>query len=303
MRRTLVGFALLLTFCAIASAQKGATKSTPTPAPVLLPTKEIIDEYMHHMIGYDPNSKWQIVSISESEVPGMALVVMRVGEGEGRLTQLYVSADGRHAILGEAVPFGPDPFKETRELLAQRAKGPSLGSAEAPVTIVEFSDLQCPHCKAAQPIIDRLLADVPNSRLVFEEFPLEALHPWAFKAAAYAECVAVRKPRAFWTFTRMVYDGQLDITAENATDRLKEFATSAGVNADEAATCSESEATKDKIRNSLELGKQVGVTGTPMLFINGRKVSAVTQIPYETLKRLVEFEASEAQKSAATKTR
>ena len=229
----------------------------------------------------------------------MALVVMRVNEGEGRLTQLYVSQDGKHAILGEAVPFGADPFKDTRELLAKQVKGPSIGNANAPVTLVEFSDLQCPHCKTAQPILDRLLADVPNSRLVFEEFPLEALHPWAFKAAAYAECVAARKPRAFWTFTRAVYDNQLDITEQNATDKLKEFATAAGVNADEAASCSASEATKSKIRSSLDLGKEVGVTGTPTVFINGRKVGSFAQVPYELLKRLVEFEASEAQRNAA----
>ena len=300
MPRILVLLTLLslLDIPLLAQKNKGAS---PTPPPVLLPTKETVDEYMHHMIGYDPNAKWQIVSITESDVPGMALVVLRVNEGEGRLTQLYVSADGKHGILGEAVPFGADPFKETREVLARQAKGPAIGNANAPVTIVEFSDLQCPHCKAAQPMIDRLVADIPNSRLIFEEFPIEALHPWAFKAAGFAECVASRKPRAFWTFTRSVYDNQLDINEQNATDKLKEYATAAGVDAEETANCAASEPTKEKVQASLALGKQVGVTGTPTVFINGRRVSGVTQVPYETLKRLVEFESSEAQKSAAAK--
>jgi len=301
MQRSIAVILVLLSLCAAMFAQKTPKTSSAGPDPVLLPTQDLINDYMHQMVGYDPSVKWSVISITESMVPGMAQVLMRVGEGEGRLTQLYVSADGRHAILGEDVPFGRDPFKDIRELLAKRAKGPAIGEATAPVTIVEFSDLQCPHCKAAQPTIDRLLADVPKARLVYEEFPIEALHPWAFKASAFAECVAERKPRAFWTFTRSVYDNQLDITEQNATDKLKGLATAAGVNADEVETCSVTEGIKAKIRSAMELGKELGVTGTPALFINGRKVGALAQVPYEVLKRLVEFEASEAEKRIAPK--
>ena len=205
MHRLLCAVLGLLLLAGSAVAQKGK-KAPVTGPPVLLPSKETVDAYMHHMLGYDPNARWSIVSIAESEVPGMALVVMRVGEGEGRMTQLYVAADGKHAIMGEALPFGADPFGDDRERLKRDAHGPSIGDANAPVTLVEFSDLQCPHCKAAQPAIDRLLSEVPAARLVFEPFPLEALHPWAFKAATYAQCVSDRKPRAFWTFIRSVYD-------------------------------------------------------------------------------------------------
>src|SRR5512135_1715531 len=104
MRRRLCVVLVLLTLTATALAQKGAKKAAAsTPPPMLLPSKDTVNSYMHHMLGYDPSVKWSIVSIAESEVPGMALVVLRVGEGEGRLTQLYVSSDQKHAIMGEAL--------------------------------------------------------------------------------------------------------------------------------------------------------------------------------------------------------
>ena len=294
-------YALLALFLLVspAAAQRGSKKAATSPPPILLPSKETVDSYMHHMLGYDPNVKWSIVSISESEVPGLALVVLRVGEGDGRITQLYVSADQKHAIMGEAIPFGADPFADDRERLNRDARGPSLGEANAPVTIVEFSDLECPHCKAAQPTIDRLLADVPAARLVFEAFPLETLHPWAFKAATYAQCVADRKPRAFWTFIRSVYDNQLDINPTNADAKLQELATASGAKGEEVAACALTEPPKAQVRAAMELGKVMRITGTPTLFLNGRRISSLGQVPYETLKRLVEFEAAEAQKTPA----
>lgn len=299
MRRPLCAVLMLLLMAGSVFAQKGSPKTGANLPPILLPSKETVDSYMHHMLGYDPNVKWSIVSISEAEVPGMALVVMRVGEGEGRITQLFVAADGKHAVMGEALPFGVDPFADNRERLKRDARGPAIGDPSAPVTIVEFSDLQCPHCKAAQPTIDRVLADVPSARLVFEHFPMERLHPWAFKAATYAQCVSERKPRAFWTFIRSVYDNQLDITEANVDTKLKDYATASGLKGEDIAQCAGTEAPKAEVRAAMELGKAMGVTGTPMLFVNGRRIAGLGQLPYETFKRLVEFEAEEAQKSAA----
>ena len=92
--------------------------------------------------------------------------------------------------------------------------GPSRGPANAPVTIVEFADLQCPACKAALPAIQRLLADEPKARFVFQQYPLTQMHHWAFKAAEYGECVYQQNPAAFWKFLDAVYGAQEQITLE-----------------------------------------------------------------------------------------
>jgi len=164
------------------------------------------------------------------------------------------------------------------------------------VTIVEFSDLECPHCKNAQPIIEKLMSDFPQARLVFQQFPIEASHPWAFKAATWAQCIGRENNAAFWKFVNGIYDDQLSIDPQNADAKLKEHATAAGADAARAATCAAGPVAAKEVRDSLELGRTVGVGGTPTVFLNGRKIAGITTLPYETLKELAEFAEKPASK-------
>ena len=95
---------------------------------------------------------------------------------------------------------------------------------DSPVhVIVEFGDLQCPACKAAQPTIEALIAAEPNARFVFQNFPLE-MHNWAAKGAAYADCLGRASNDAFWKFVSKTYETQSDITAANADEKLTALA-------------------------------------------------------------------------------
>ena len=118
-----------------------------------------------------------------------------------------------------------------------KGKGEVRGNAAAPVTIVEFRDLQCPYCKSAQPIIDKLLQEKPNTRLVFQPFPLP-MHKWALKAASYGECIGEQSPAMFWKFVQGVYDAQESVNETNADDKLKTIANAAGADGAKAAVCS-----------------------------------------------------------------
>jgi protein-disulfide isomerase len=204
----------------------------------------------------------------------------------------YVSPDGKHAILGEVIPFGAHPYEPVRKELALRAKGPARGPANAPVTIVEFSDLQCPHCKTAQPIIEKLLTEEPNTRLVFQNFPLPA-HDWALKGAAYADCIGRTNPEAFYKFIAGVYDAQADILSTSADEKFTAIADQAGMKGAEIAACAAKDETIGRVQASVSLGQSMDVNATPTLFINGRKISDLGQLPYDILKKLVEFAAKE----------
>ena len=111
------------------------------------------------------------------------------------------------------MPWPETSFLSARVRLSPRRKelekgitGPARGPADAPVTIVEFSDLQCPHCKEAQPVFEKLMAEEPNVRLVFQNFPLAIpAHDWAAKGAAYADCMGASSNDAFWKFIHGVY--------------------------------------------------------------------------------------------------
>jgi protein-disulfide isomerase len=207
-------------------------------------------------------------------------------------TKFYITADGQHAVIGEIIPFGADPFDAARKELQKGSNGPARGPADAPVTIVEFSDLQCPHCKQAQPTIDKLMAEEKNARLVFQNFPLPS-HDWAAKAAAYADCISRSSTDAFWKFMQSVYDAQTDITAANADEKLTGLADKSDAKGADIAACAAKPETTGRVQHSIALGTSVDVTGTPTLFINGRKISNVNGIPYDLLKNLVEFAAKQ----------
>ncbi len=276
-----------------APAQPAKPAATPsTAAKAELPSEETVNSFLYQTFGYDPTITWRISEIRPSEAAGIAEITVVLSSAQGsNVNKLYVSADGKHAITGEMLPFGAHPYEDARIKLEKGVNGISKGPAHAPVMVVEFSDMQCPHCKEAAPNIEQLLALEPEVHFVFQNFPLPS-HNWAEKAAGYVDCVGRASNEAVWKFIQKTFEEQANITEANADEKLKAIATDSGVNGDEMATCAVKPDTKARIEASIELGKSVGVTGTPALFINGRPLGAGA--PVDVLRKVVEFAANQA---------
>jgi protein-disulfide isomerase len=294
---------LMLTFlltCSLAAAQTPTAakppdkpSDKPTPAATILPSEATVDAFMQQTFGYDSKVSWKIASIKPASAPGLAQVDVILASPQGQQgSRFFVTADGEHAVIGEVIPFGAKPFDPVKKTLEKGVTGPSRGPKNAAVTIVEFGDLQCPACKAAQPAIEGLIAAEPNVRFVFQNFPLE-MHNWAAKGAAYADCVGQASNDAFWKFIAKTYETQSDITAANADEKLTALADGAGVKGADIAACANTPITQAHVDASLALGKAANVTGTPTLFINGRSISNIANVPADTLKGLVDFAAKE----------
>jgi protein-disulfide isomerase len=288
---------VLILTCGVGAAQS-STNANPadkvaTSSLVNLPSEATVDSFMQQTFGYEPNVTWKVSSIKPAPVPGLAQVDVVLASPQGQQSsRFYVTADGEHAVVGEIIPFGAKPFDHARKTLEKGISGPSRGPKDASVTVVEFGDLQCPACKAAQPAIEALIAAEPNTRFVFQNFPLE-MHNWAAKGAAYADCVAQASNEAFWKFIAKTYETQADITAENADQKLTALADGAGVKGADIAACANTPVTQARVDASLALGKSVNVNGTPTLFVNGRGMGNISQVPAETLKGLVDFAAKQ----------
>jgi protein-disulfide isomerase len=303
-----IHFATIVLLCTSLVAQNAkSSRAQKAPAPAAKsaantssaakqPSMEVLNSFMHHMFGYDPMVKWKIESVQPSEVTGVTEVVIAFGDPVQQRTPFYVASDLQHAFIGQIIPFGADPFAPVRSKLAEQAKGPVQGNANAPVEIVEFSDFECPHCKKAQPKLEQLMNESPNARLVFENFPLSRIHKWADRAAGYADCIARKSPEQFWKFAHAVYDQQEQITDDTATAKLNAIAGGAGADAAATAACADSPETKVRVNQQYELGVAVGVNATPTLFLNGRKIENVNDTPIEVLKQMVEFEAGKSAK-------
>jgi protein-disulfide isomerase len=296
MRLFLKPILILLLSGSLAAAQSSAAKSpdkAASAATVNLPSEATVDSFLQQTFGYESQLSWKISSIKPAPVPGLAQVDVVLASPQGQqLSRFYVTADGEHAVVGDIIPFGAKPFEPVRKTLEKGITGPSRGPKDSPVTIVEFGDLQCPACKAAQPGIEALIAAEPSARFVFQNFPLE-MHNWAAKGAAYADCVGQASNDAFWKFIAKTYETQTDITAENADQKLTALADASGVKGADIAGCATTPVTKAHVDASIALGKSVNVTGTPTLFINGRSIGNVSQVPAESLKGLVDFAAKQ----------
>jgi len=270
--------------------QRAADKSDPA---VNLPTEATVDSFLQQSVGYQPDLTWKISGIRPAGVGGLSEVTVVIANQQGQqLSRFYVTPDGAHALTGEIIPFGAKPFDPAKKTLEKGITGPERGPKDATVMIVEFGDLQCPACKAAQPTIEALVAAEPNARFVFQNFPLE-MHNWAAKGAAYADCVGRASNDAFWKFIAKTYETQADITAENADEKLPAIADGVGLKGSEIAACAAKPETKAHVDASIALGKAVDVTGTPTLYINGRKIGSFDPKASEVYKSLVEFAAKQ----------
>jgi protein-disulfide isomerase len=275
-----------------ANAAKAQAKPTAAATPtgkVEMPTEDTVNSFLYQMFGYEPTISWKINEIRPSDATGLTEVTVIITSPQGsNANKLYITADGKHAISGDILPFGAKPFEDARAKLEKGVNGASKGPAKAPVTIVEFSDMQCPHCKQAEPNIEQLLAQEPDVHFVFQNFPLPA-HNWAEKAAGYVDCAGRASNDAVWKFIQKTFAEQTNITESNADEKLKSIANDSGVTGDEIAACAAKPDTKARILASVALGKSVGVTGTPTLFINGRLINGGAQV--DVLKKIVEFQA------------
>ena len=266
-----------------------ATPANPNPG---VPSEEAVNDFMKQMVGYNPGVTWRIGEIRPTVVPGLTEVVVVITDPQGSNTnKFYVTSDGNHAVTGDIIPFGPKPFEQDRVKLEKGLNGPAKGPAKAPVTIVEFSDMQCPHCKQVAPTIEKLVQQEPGAHFVFQNFPLPN-HNWAEKAAAYVDCVGRASNDAVWKFIQKTFEQQESITEVNSDEKLKAIATESGANADQIAECAAKPDTKARIQASVALGKSVGVNGTPAIFVNGRMLGG--GIPPEVLKQIVDFQAAQA---------
>jgi len=156
---------------------------------------------------------------------------------------------------------------------------PSLGNANAPVTIVAFTDYQCPSCAAMHPTLERLVTEYGDKvRLVTRDFPLSQ-HTEAFKAAEAAE--AARDQGKYWEYIHILLRNQSTLTV----DKLKGYASELALDRTRFDNALDSGKFSDSVQRDIEDGIKLGINGTPTIFINGRRVAAKS---YEELKATVE---------------
>lgn len=158
---------------------------------------------------------------------------------------------------------------------------PFEGKKDAPVTVVMFTDFQCPACSGVEPVLKRVIAEFGDKvRLVVRDFPLTSVHEHAFAAAVAAN--AARKQGKFFEYSELLYNNQ------DALDdaSLKQYAAEAGLNVSRFEKDLRDPDIAAEIRKDIEDGKSYGVTGTPGIFVNGYRIRTLSESSFrKAIKR------------------
>ncbi len=182
-----------------------------------------------------------------------------------------------------AAPTPAAPSQPTGPVtLAEITKDDHIrGKFDAPVTIVEFSDIQCPFCQQFHPTLLKIMADYPGKvRWVYKHFPLDSIHPMARSAALASECA--NEQGKFWEFLDESFSNQQLLSPTFYTDTAK----SLGLNEAKFKECVDTQKFASVIDAHASEGNDAGITGTPSTFINGTPVSGAQ--PYPSLKAVIE---------------
>ena len=161
---------------------------------------------------------------------------------------------------------------------------PFIGPEDAPITIIEFSDYQCPYCKKwHDEVLDRMLANYPGQiRFVYRDFPLISIHPGAAPAAEAADCAG--EQGSYWPFYQALFSMKYDLT----TEAYQQYAAELGLDTQAFAECLADRRYESEVMGDYDYAVNLGISSTPTFFING--IPIVGAQPYEVFKQLIDKE-------------
>jgi protein-disulfide isomerase len=253
-------------------AQAAQAKTPAASAPAMSPIQKTIDAYLRNLYAFGPDVILKVGPLTDTGIEGLLQTEVEVQiEGNKQSATLYVSKDGKYLLRGELADLTRDPLADNRAKI-QIKDAPALGNPNASVTIVEFSDFECPVCRSLHDALRGLLPNYPQVRVIFKDFPIEQIHPWARTAALAGRCAYQQNPKAFWKLYDSIYDNQDLISPENAWNMMAEYADEAGLNVDNFKSCMASPEAGSAVDASRANGVELDVNSTPTIFVNGRRM-------------------------------
>ncbi|MFZ3201273.1 MAG: DsbA family protein [Candidatus Acidiferrales bacterium] len=289
-RKRFIPLTLAIFFAAISSAAQSQPApaephaSAPPDSAQLLKTTEA---FIRKLFAWGPDFTVKLGPLTQSLAPDFYLVPLQVTfKGQTDSGKVFISKDGKTLVRGEMFDTAADPFVDLRAKLHTEGH-PSKGPANARVTLVEFADYECPHCRELHDEMPTIEARYPRIRIVFEDFPITQVHPWAQTAAIGARCAYMQSPDAFWKMNDSIFGDQEAISTENVWDKLVGFAAQAGLDTDAFKTCMTSPEALKAVEADRQQGIDMGVDSTPTVFVNGRPLPGGD---ITTLEQYIDFD-------------
>jgi len=283
--------AVRISYAALACA---LVAGTVVPVAVRADEADKVIDYFRKKANVPPQVTAKVADLKDSAtMKGVREGVLELSQGAQTQKQPFImSKDGRYVVFGEVADLTVDPYKQVMEKISLKGR-PTKGPANAKVTIVEYSDFQCPFCaRGYQTLENQVLKEYGDKvKVVFKQFPLQSIHPWAEPAAVATMCVYQQKPEAFWKVYDYLFQNQKDMNVQNVKEKVT-AAAGDGVDAAKLGDCIDKQATLADVKADQQEGQGVGVNGTPAFLINGRLLSGAQ--PFEQFKAILDSELASA---------
>ena len=280
---------LAFVLLAVSTQAQQSTSPAANPGSSAPPqAQKNIEAYLRNLYAFGPDVQLSVGAFKGTAVEGILETNIDVViEGNKQTVKFYASKDGRFLFQGELSDMTKDPLAETRAKI-QMSDAPSVGDINAPVTLVEYSDFECPVCKKLHDVLRGVLPNYAGKvRLVHKDFPLEQIQPWARSAAIAGRCAYQQDAKAFWKVYDLIYDNQEVISAANAWTKMADYAEQSGLNATAFKTCMASPEAAAAVDTSRENGQKLDVGSTPTVFVNGRRLVGADQ---KLLEQYINYE-------------
>lgn len=278
-RKTLGAFAAALWLAGIASLYAQTERPAAPPDQRAATTEKII-RYMRERYVIPDTVKMTVGPFQDSPFADYYQTTLTLEDGKQKNSQkFFLSKDGRYLVEGTIFNLNGNPRTDIVRSIALEDQ-PAQGSARAPVTIVEYGDLQCPTCGRLHEFLEKEVVPKYGDkvRIVFKDYPLPSIHNWALTAALAAECVYQLNPEAFVAYRTLVFQDQSSLESvakddgSKALNPLLDLGAQAGVDRAKLASCVDSQATLPRVQESVREGQMLGLTRVPTTFVNGRVV-------------------------------
>jgi protein-disulfide isomerase len=237
--------------------------------------REKIIRYVHDHFSIPDSDKITMTELRESVYPDFLETMITVDDGKDKRSQpFFLSKNMRYLVDGSIFNLGGDPREVIIRLISLQDQ-PMQGPVNAPVTLVEYSDLECPVCATLQEELETNIVPKYGNKLrvVFKEFPLVAIHDWALTGAIAAQCTYQIDPSKYVAFRSAVFKAQATLNGDHARDMLLHFGAEAGVDNIKLAACIDSKDSLSRVQANVQEGYALGVGVTPTSFINGRVIT------------------------------
>ncbi len=269
-------------------------------APALVPqvpdrpaVREKIIQYVRQQFMIPESAKITATDLRESIYPDFLETTITVDDGKNPQSQpLFVSKNMHYLVVGSIFNLGGDPPGEISRLISLQDQ-PTQGPASAPVTLVEYSDLECPVCGSLQEELETdIIPKYGNKlRVVFKELPLVQIHDWALTGAIATQCAYQIDPSKYTVYRSAIFKNQESLSAQHARDLLLHFGAEAGIDNVKLAACIDARASLPRVEANMHEAQALGIGQTPTSYINGRVI--ISAPPPSDFYKLIDEALSE----------